>query len=98
MNGGAAAIPEEIPRTEAERIAIEAARPRDADKAKARARGTPNVTCGIRTLIERMGAGRGVRTMVKAAMTMNGVCPLSNEEIDLMKGQIFERGRADIPI
>jgi hypothetical protein len=98
INGGVSAIPEAVPQTEAERDIIEAARPREVDKARARARGTPNVPCGIRTLVERMGAGRGVRTMVKAAMNMNGVCPMPIDEIDLMKGQIFERGRTDIPI
>ncbi|KAF2673915.1 hypothetical protein BT63DRAFT_451970 [Microthyrium microscopicum] len=68
------------------------------DTARARARGTPNVACGIRTLVERLGASRNVREMVRLAGEMDGMCPITVDELDLMRGQIVEKGRSNLPV
>lgn len=73
-------------------------KPSPEDTAKARARGTPNVACGIRTLVERMGANQNVREMVKLASEVDGMCPIPLEELDMMRAQIVERGRNGLPV
>jgi hypothetical protein len=64
------------------------------DVAKSRARGTPNVGCGIRGLVERLGASKRVREMVRLASEVDGMCPMAMEEVDGLRGQIVEKGRS----
>jgi len=62
--------------------------------ARSKARGTPNVGCGIRTLVEKLGASKNVREMVRLASQVDGMCPIAMDEVDSMRAQIVEKGRS----
>jgi hypothetical protein len=72
--------------------------PSDDDKRKSIARGTPNVGCGIRGIVEKLGTGRKVREVVKISTEIDGMCPITLDEVDLLKAEIIEAGRDDLPI
>jgi hypothetical protein len=73
-------------------------KPSEDDTRRAIARGTPNVGCGIRGIIETLGTGRKVREVVKISTEIDGMCPMPLREVDLLKAEIIEKGRDDLPI
>jgi hypothetical protein len=72
------------------------------DTRKARARGTPNVGCGIRGIVEKLGSNekglRNLKEAVMAAREVDGLCPISTDELDALRTEIVEKGRNDLPI
>jgi hypothetical protein len=72
--------------------------PSPEDTRRAQARGTPNVGCGIRHIVEKMKGKdeQALRETVKVAREVDGLCPISQNEIDLMKAEIVEKGRTDL--
>jgi hypothetical protein len=65
---------------------------------RGRARGTPNISCGIRSLVSKLGASDMVKRVVRLAMEVDQLCPMSMSEIDGMREHMEMKGRPDIPI
>lgn len=72
--------------------------PDAAQKARGKARGTPNIACGVRGIAEKLGKGAKTREVVRLAAQVDGLCPVPGDEVDGMRGQIEIAGRADLPI
>jgi hypothetical protein len=77
------------------------------DTRKAQARGTPNIGCSVRGIVDKLGADkadvesatlRGLRDVMKAARQVDGVCPVSLVQIDALKAEVVEKGRSNLPI
>jgi hypothetical protein len=68
------------------------------DQKRGKARGTPNVGCGIRGIAEKLGNNKKAREIVALASQFDGLCPIPDGEIDAMRGQIVEHGRDDLPL
>jgi hypothetical protein len=67
-------------------------------KARGKARGTPNIACGVRGIAEKLGKDAKTREIVRLAAQFDGLCPVPLDEVDGMRGQIEISGRADLPI
>lgn len=69
---------------------------------RARARGSPNIECGIRGVVEKLGTSgtglKGLATAVMAAREVDGLCPISADEMDSLRAEIVQKGRTNLPI
>lgn len=73
-------------------------KPTEDDVRRAKARGTPNVGCGVRGIVDKVGTTGKVREVVRIAREIDGLCPVAMDEVDGLRGMIEEKGRLDLPI